>query len=68
MKINNLSSITIAIEAEGDQTGDGRGDKTAENFDLSWTEFLEREFVRPPVLPIEPPSSGPDTDFGNLLP
>lgn len=68
MNVNNLSSVTVAIEAEGDQTGDGRGDKTAENFDLSWVQFLNREFVRPPVLPIEPPTSGPDTDFGNLLP
>ena len=68
MNVNNLSSVTIAIEAEGDRTGDGRGDKTAENFDLSWVQFLDREFVRPPVLPFEPPTSGPDTDFGNLLP
>ena len=68
MNVNNASSITFAIEAGGDQTGDGRGDKTAENFDLSWTQFLNREFVRPVELPVEQPDSGSNPDFGNLLP
>ena len=68
MNVNNASSITFAIEADGDQTGDGRGDKTAENFDLSWVQFLNREFVRPPVIPVEQPDSGSNPDFGNLLP
>jgi len=53
MNIISALSVTIAIEAEGDQDGDGRGDKTAPNFDLTWKEFLDRDFVRPPVQEIE---------------
>lgn len=56
--INSASSITFAIEAEGDRNGNGSSDPTADNFDSSWSDFLGRVFVRPPEIAVE--GSGPD--------
>lgn len=55
MALNIVSdlSVTIAIQAEGDRDGNGRGDLTAPFFDLTWAEFLARDFVRPPVQDVE---------------
>lgn len=61
MNVNNSSSITFAIDAKGDQDGDGRRDPTADNFDVSWANFLGRQFVRPPEIELEEKAPEPDS-------
>ena len=49
IRILGASAISVVIEAEGDQNGDGRSDQTSPIFNVAWTDFLDRNFVRPPV-------------------
>ena len=60
--VNSSSSITFAIEAEGDRNGNGSSDPTADNFDSSWSDFLGRIFVRPPETVVEEIAPGPDSN------
>ncbi|KZZ63012.1 hypothetical protein A3762_12855 [Oleiphilus sp. HI0125] len=49
MNVLNSAGVTFAIQSDGDINGDGRVDLTAPNFNVAWNDFLDRNFVRPPV-------------------